>query len=242
MEQKTIPIQEHKLKIIKIVDEAPEVKTFRVGILKETEIDFYPGQFFMVRFPDDSKLQRAYSIASSPENKEYMDITIELAGEFTTKLFKSKVNDELIFKGPFGKFHFTEAIKNDLILINGGCGISASMSIIRYCTDKKLQNKINLIYSVKTPADIIYNEELKKIKEQNKNFNYIVTITRSKPEHNWQGRTGRIDGQLLKQNIDNFEENLYFICGPLEFVKGTIEKLESLGVTKEQIKTDVWGE
>ena len=170
-----------------------------------------------------------------------MDLTIELLGEFTTKLFKSKVNDYLIFKGPFGKFHFTEDMKNDLILISGGCGVSAMMCITRYCTDKKLQNKITLIYSARTPVDIIYNEDLKKIKEQNPNFNYTVTITRPKPEHNWTGRTGRINEELLKQNIGNIENSLYFLCGPVEFVKNAIAMLESLSIKKEQIRTDVWG-
>jgi NAD(P)H-flavin reductase len=232
-------IQEHKLKIIEIIDETPNVKTFRVQTPKE--INFLPSQFFMVRFEDNPKLQRAYSISSTPLQKDYMDITVTLVGEFTKKLFKSKVNDYLIFKGPFGKSHFTEDMKNDLVLISGGCGIAPLMGIIRYCNEKKLQNRINLIYSVKTPSDIVYNQEFKKIKKENPNFNYLVTITRPKPEHNWTGRTGRIEINLLKENINNVENSLYFLCGPAEFVKSTIAMLESLGAKREQIKTDVWG-
>ncbi|MFH0868263.1 MAG: FAD-binding oxidoreductase [Candidatus Woesearchaeota archaeon] len=232
-------VQEYNLKIIKIIDEAPSVKTFRVQTPKE--ISFLPSQFFMVRFEGNPKLQRAYSISSTPLQKDYMDITVALVGEFTKKLWKAKTNDYLIFKGPFGKSHFTEDMKNDLVLISGGCGISPLMGIIRYCTEKKLQNKINLIYSARTPADVVYNEEFKKIREENRNFNYIVTITRPNPEHNWTGRTGRIDTSLLKENINNVENSLYFLCGPAEFVKSTISILESLGAKKEQIKTDVWG-
>ncbi len=232
-------ISEHKLKIIKIIDETPDVKTFRVE--RPEELDFLPSQFFMVRFEDNPKLQRAYSISSTPSQKDYMDITVALVREFTTKLFKTKVGDYLIFKGPFGKVHFTEDMKNDLVLISGGCGISPLMGIIRYCSEKKLPNKTNLIYSVRTPEGIVFNEELKKIKEENPNFNYTVTITRPKPEHNWTGRTGRIDTNLLKENINNVENSLYFLCGPVEFVKSTIAMLESLGAKKEQIKTDVWG-
>ena len=74
-------IQEHKLKIIKIIDETPDVKTFRVQTPKE--ISFLPSQFFMVRFEDNPKLQRAYSISSTPLQKDYMDITVALVGKFT---------------------------------------------------------------------------------------------------------------------------------------------------------------
>jgi len=234
-------IQEYKLKIIKIIDEAPNVKTFRVETPNGTEIKFFPSQFFMVRFPDEPKLQRAYSISSSPTQKNYMDITLNLVGQFTTKLFKAKAGDYLIFKGPLGKFHFTEEMKNDLVLISGGCGIAPLMSLVRYCADKKLQNRIKLIYSAKTPADIVYNKEFKKLKAENPNFNYILTITRPKPEHNWQGRTGRIDSNLLKDSIDNIEDSLYYLCGPVEFVKSVIAMLETLGAKKEHINTDVWG-
>lgn len=231
--------QEFKLKIIKIIDEGPDVKTFRVA--NQEKIDFFPGQFFMVRFEDDIKLQRAYSIASSP-TQNYLDITMNLVGQFTKKLWQKNVEDYLIFKGPFGKFYFNKDMKNDLILIGGGLGISPLMGITRYCNDNSLKNKINLIYSVRTPSDIVYDEEIKKIKEQNPNFNYTITITRPQPEQNWQGKTGRIDSNLLKENIDNVENSLYFLCGPLEFVKSNIAMLENLGATKEQIKTDIWGE
>ncbi|MBI2651511.1 hypothetical protein HYX01_03505 [Candidatus Woesearchaeota archaeon] len=240
MEQPIQKIEEHKLKIIEIIDEALNVKTFRLQMAENVKISFFPGQFFMVRFEDAPKMQRAYSIASSPE-KNHLDITMNLVGEFTNRLFKANVGDYLIFKGPYGKFYFNEQIKNDITLIGGGLGITPLMSLIRYCNDKKLPNSLNLIYSVKTSQDIIYYNEIKKIKGQNKNFNYAITITRPNAEDKWDGMTGRINLELLKQNTKNIEKSLYYICGPLDFVKSMIAMLESLNVKKGQIKTDIWG-
>lgn len=238
--QQPIPLQEHKLKLIKIIDESPEVKTFRVEV-PQKNISFYSGQFFMVRFEGSKTLQRAYSIASSPEQKGHLDITMNLVAEFTNKLWKAKIGDYLIFKGPFGKFYFSEEMKNNLVLIGGGLGITPLMSIIRHCTDKKLQNKISLLYSARTPADIVYYNEIKSQKNQNPNLNYAITITRPLPEHKWQGKTGRIGISLLKESIESIEGSLYFLCGPLDFVKSIISMLESLGVKREQIKADIWG-
>ena len=238
--QQAIPIQEHKLKLIKIIGESPDVKTFRVEV-PQKNISFYSGQFFMVRFEDSKTLQRAYSIASSPEQKSYLDITMNLVAEFTNKLWKAKIGDYLIFKGPFGKFYFHKEMKNNLVLIGGGLGITPLMSIIRHCTDKKLQNKIDLLYSARTPSDIIYHGEIKRQKVQNPNFNYAITITRPLPEHKWKGKTGRIDIALLKESIEYIENSSYFLCGPLDFVKSIIAMLESLGVKREQIKADIWG-
>ena len=237
--QQPIPIQEYKLKIIEIIDETPDIKTFRV---ENDNIPFYPGQFFMVRFEDSEAFKRAYSIASSPTQKHYIDITMNLVGEFTKKLWQAKVGNYLLFKGPYGKFYFDEAMSSDLILIGGGLGITPLISIIRHCNDKGLNNKIQLIYSVRTPRDIIYTEEIKKLKGQNPNFNYTITITRPDDKTIWTGKTGRIDIDLLKSSIGNVENSLYFLCGPISFVKSAIEMLESLGAKKEQIKTDIWGE
>lgn len=238
--QQPIPVQEHKLKIIEIIGEAPDVKTFRVEV-PQKNISFYSGQFFMVRFEDSKTFQRAYSIASSPEQNSYLDITMNLVAEFTRKLWKSSIGDYLIFKGPYGKFYFSEEMKNNLVLIGGGLGITPLMSIIRHCTDKRLANKIKLLYSVRTPFDIVYNDEIKQQKSKNPNFDYEITITRPKAEHNWKEKTGRINLELLKCSIDNVENSLYFLCGPLGFVKSVISMLEGLGAKREQIKTDIWG-
>ena len=137
---------------------------------------------------------------------------------------------------------YDENMKQDLVLIGGGLGISPLRGIIRYCHNKKLQNRINLLYSVKAPEDVVYKDELDKFNDSNFNFDCIVTVTRPKPEDNWDKRTGRIDKELLKQNIKEVPNTLFFICGPLVFTKSIISMLEELGVKKEQIKTDIWGE
>lgn len=236
-------IKEHALRILEIVQETPSVKVFRFELPERIGIDFYPGQFFMVSFADDAEIKtpRAYSIASSPLNKKYLEIALNKVGAFTTKLFQMKNGDMLKFKGPYGKFYFNEEIRNDLVLIAGGTGITPLISIIRYCSDKKLSNKIKFIYSVRTSQEIIYKKELEQIKKSNSNFEYTVTITRAEGYDGWQGSKGRIDLGLLKESIGDAGKNIYFLCGPKEFVHSIIGMLQSFGVGKEKIKTDVWG-
>mgnify|MGYP001576067985 CR=1 FL=1 len=236
-------VNEYTLKISKIIDETLSVKVFRAEIPADTNINFYPGQFFMVSFVDEPeiKVSRAYSVSSSPTNKEYIEIALDKVGVFTTRLFQKKEGDLLRFKGPYGKFYFSEEMKNNLVLIAGGTGLTPLMGIIRYCNDKKLNNKIKLIYSVKTPSDIIFRKELGYIKNSNKNFDYVVTVTRAEEDAAWKGERGRIGFMLLEDNIENMAESLFFLCGANEFVHTIIRLLESMGVKKEQIKTDIWG-
>ena len=236
-------VREHLLKISKIKDETPTVKSFKVELPEELKIEFYPGQFFMVSFPNDSeiKLGRAYSISSSPEQKQYLEIALNEVATFTKKMFNLRQGDFLKFKGPYGKFYFNEEMKNNLVLIAGGTGITPLISIIRYSTDKSIPNNIKLFYSVKNPDEIIFHEEIKNLKQKNPNFEYFITITRAEDHHVWDGRRGRIEQTLLKENIENILDIIYFLCGSKEFVDNIISMLTSSGVKREQIKTDVWG-
>ena len=235
-------VNEYKLKIIKITDEAHDTKTFRAEVPENAGIDFLPGQFFMVRFDGNEILKRAYSIASSPTDKGFLDITMNLVGEFTKKLWQCKTGDYLIFIGPYGKFYFDENMKENLVLIGGGLGITPLRSIIRYCNHKKLPNKINLIYSARRPDAIVYKEELENFKKKNPKYDFVFTITRLQPEHKWNGRAGRIDEELLSGNIEDVNNTSFFVCGPLQFVRDARAMLERLGAKKEQIKADIWGE
>jgi len=234
-------VMEHTLKIGAILHEAPNVKTFRMHLPAHFPMNFFPGQFYMVRFPDD-KMHRAYSIASSPTDIGFLDITLDKVGVFTTRLFEAKVGDELVFKGPYGKFYFSDAMKNDLVLIGGGLGITPLRSILRYCKDKHLKNKINLIYSVKAPHEIVYLKELESYKNQMHQYHFLPTVTRLQDGMQWPGRIGRVDEIMLKENVFKINQDLFFMCGPLSFVKSVREMLYAMGVMKEQIKTDIWGE
>jgi|SRR3989338_279426 len=238
------PVKEYNLKLLKVIQETPDVMAFRFEYPKDRDFNFYPGQFMMVSFINDPQIKysRAYSIASSPETKKYIEFALDKVAKFTEKMFSLKGGEVLKLKGPYGKFYFDESIKNNLLLVAGGTGITPLMGIIRYSADKKLSNRITLLYSVKEPELIVYRKEIESLKNRNRNFNYSVTITRpEESSEEWNGRTGRIDADFLKENIENAKETICFLCGPNEFVKSVIAMLESLGVSKEQIRTDVWG-
>ncbi|HLD87108.1 MAG TPA: FAD-binding oxidoreductase, partial [Candidatus Nanoarchaeia archaeon] len=216
----------------------------RVEYPKGSGLAYLPGQFFMVSLVDHPQIRvsRAYSVASSPLNTDYIEIGFDKVGVLTTKLFDMKVGDSLKFKGPYGKFFFDPSYKGDVVLIGAGTGITPLMSIIRYCTDKGSKNPITLLYSARTPESIIYRKEFDGHRDKNPHFGYTVTLTRpEESQEPWNGKTGRIDESLLKSSIKNPNSCVVFICGAKEFVFSIIAMLEGIGIKKEQIKTDVWG-
>ncbi len=238
-----LPVIEFTAKILEIVQETPQVKLFRFAYPANPQFTFYPGQFIMLYFSHEPQITygRAYSLASSPENKKYFEIGLDKVAAFTAKMFSLSGGETMNVKGPYGKFYFHDGITQDIVLIGGGTGITPLMAIARYCADKNLSNNLTLLYSVRSPELIIYKNELQKLAQQNDKFSYTVTVSRPQEDSAWNGRNGRIDLRLLHEKITAPAEKIYFLCGPKEFVNSVIEMLFLMGVTRTQIKTDVWG-
>ena len=101
--QQAQQVKEMILKLSEIADETPTVKSFKAELPEGTGVDFYPGQFFMVSFPGDAEIKtaRAYSVASSPMEKKYLEIALNKIGPFTTKMFQLKPGDLLFWTGTY---------------------------------------------------------------------------------------------------------------------------------------------
>lgn len=219
------------LKIIKIIQETPDTKTLRLEI---EDFRFLPGQFIMLESNIKGRTEkRAYSISSSPSQKNYIEITVKKVKNGLVSAYIHKLNEGnyVEIKGPYGHFIFNENKKNH-IFIAAGCGIAPLMSMIRYILDKKFDMNIVLIYSEKSYKYIIYRKELENL-QKNKNFRYIFTLTR---DELWKGHKGRITQDLIRNNIKN--DPLFYISGPIKMVDAVNEMLKNLNIKKEKIKIE----
>ncbi|MBS3137017.1 oxidoreductase [Candidatus Woesearchaeota archaeon] len=238
------------LTVTEVITETHDTKTLRFGFSKDKRIDFIPGQFIMLAIPTEKDgkktiVNRSYSVASSP-TKDYLDLTIkEVPDGFTSKqLQNTEVGEEFEFSGPYGNFVFNEKKMQKIVLIGSGSGISALHSIIQYIQDKELDTRATLIYSNKTPDDIIYKKELLEMNDDMPNFNLFLTITRPEEMENfrqWTGHTGRIDTAFLQQCVKDIKIPYFFLCGSSDFVKSMQTLLLELKVNKEKIKKEVYG-
>jgi ferredoxin-NADP reductase len=230
------------LKVIKVIQETADTKTLRLSAGKP--LDFRPGQFLMLSKKAGSDiLSRAYSISSSPTVKDYVDVTFKLypEGKFSPLLYKLKEGDKIDGIGPMGEFVIDEKDK-DVVFIAGGTGITPFMCAMRYATEKRLGNKMMLIYSTRTPEEIPFRKELFALPEKNKNIRIVVTVTRPETsKEKWAGPTGRIDIALLQKHLKDMKKPVYYLCGPPAMVEATKQLLTSAGVKEGKIKAERWG-
>ena len=222
------------------------MKTFRLESGSPLPFEFFPGQFIVLSFeifnPSKGRMvhkNRAFSISSSPTEKNYLEITVKKTGRVSTFMHETlKEGNFLAIKNRSGEFYFQEGMAQELVLISGGTGIAPLMSMIRYIAQRKLLVKITLFHSNKTPEDIIFQKELQNLESRNALLRCVHTITR--PEgYNWQGPTGRINQALLEQNISN-KQALFYICGPKAMIQTCVEHLKGLGVDPSYIKLEKW--
>ncbi|MEM5814713.1 MAG: FAD-binding oxidoreductase [Candidatus Aenigmatarchaeota archaeon] len=239
-------------RILEIRSETHDTKIFRLEA--PPDFEFFPGQFIMLKVNIDEKRgfkiaggkpsiqTRAYSIASSPTQMGTIDLLIKKRENgFVSAYLNDFANagDKVTFSGPYGKFYFREGMAKHIVLLSAGCGISALMSMARYVADKKMDTRVTIVQSSRTPDDILFRKELEEMK--NKGLaNVVITLTRTKPEHGWKGHTGRITADLIKENVKDIEEAVFFICGMPEFSEQMTAMLRGLGVASERIRTERW--
>lgn len=224
--------------------ETHNTRTLRFDF-RDEPIDFLPGQFIMThdRFRGhDKPVKRAYSIASSPLQKDFVDITVkrEVPGLMSIHLTEIPVGYEIEVTGPQGKYQYDASRGKKVLLLGAGSGITPLHSIARYVLDGGMPGaEVMLFYSVKTPRDIIYEKLWPEMVARHDNFRFFLTITRAKPEQ-WAGRHGRITADWVRQEVGDVADAVAYICGPGPMVASMEQVCRELAIPDERINTEKW--
>lgn len=236
-----------QLRVGSVVAEAPGVKTFRLLPSSNDRllpIQFVPGQFLNVAFSiGGARMNRSYSISSSPNQREYLDLTIkrEPRGAVSRHIVDLiTVGDLIEASGPVGKFTFSGTEAQSIVLIAAGVGITPMVSITRYLTERSWPGDIFFIYTCRTPADFILGAEIDALARQNPRLHVAVTITKAEGT-GWKGLRGRITKELLTQTVPNIITRRIHVCGPPAMMEATKAILAQLGVPPEQVKSEQFG-
>jgi ferredoxin-NADP reductase len=115
------------------------------------------------------------------------------------------------------------------------------MSMIRHRAAVGAQNPAALLYSSRTFEDIIYYDELEKLRARQSGPQVFHTITRSQPV-GWKGYARRIDQEMLNEVAQPLGKSVQiFICGPTLLVESVANSLVKIGIDSHQIRTERFG-
>ncbi|MBC8094546.1 MAG: hypothetical protein H7Y43_01920 [Akkermansiaceae bacterium] len=222
--------------------EVSDTKTIRLAWPGGYDMDFKTGQFVTCYWPDEPNYKRAYSLSSCALDRGFYEFTVRRDGKMGTRIVDwIKAGQRMMVLPPAGKFLPVYEPNKHLICIAGGSGVTPFRAFVREATRRQLETKITVLYSVRTTNDVIFNEEFRRLEQENPNFKFKVTCTRLAPQDPWTGRRGRIDPAWLREHVGDLENTVFYACGPnalVEFAEGIVFEL---GATKLQMKTEKWG-
>ncbi len=153
-----------------VKEETPHVKTLTLALPEWTP--HRAGQHYDVRLtaPDGYQAQRSYSVVSQPERVGVIELTVErLAdGEVSPYLCDVLVpDDRLEVRGPIGGYFVWEAgMGGPLLLVAGGSGVVPLMAIVRHRRAVGSSVPACLLYSVRSPDEVIFAGELDRLMAQ----------------------------------------------------------------------------
>ena len=228
-----------------IQQETPKAKTFTLVL--PNWFQHKPGQHYDVRLTasDGYQAQRSYSIASEPERRGEIDLTVEWIedGEVSSYMHEVlTVGDRIEVRGPIGGYFVWEAnVGGPLLLIAGGSGIVPLMSMIRHRSAVGSTIPVRLLYSSRTPEDVIYYDELMKLQNSKGRLEIFHTFTRQTPP-GWTGYSRRIDSQMLAEVAGPLGSKAQaYVCGPTLLVEAVANGLLQQGLAPNQIRTERFG-
>lgn len=230
---------EFETEVLEIIQRTHDTKGFRFKI--KEGVDFKPGQFFLVGINiGETERTKHFSFSNSPTEKGYVEFTKRITeSEYSKALEKLKIGDWARLKMPYGSFTFTGEYEK-IAFLSGGIGITPIRSICKFATDKRLSTDIVLIYGNNKEEDIIFRQDFDKMSSVNKNMRVVYTLTSPEiDKQKWTGRTGYIDEKMIKEEIADYKDRIFYLCGPPKMVGSLTDTLKNkLGVDEDRVRTE----
>jgi ferredoxin-NADP reductase/DMSO/TMAO reductase YedYZ heme-binding membrane subunit len=235
-----------KLVVARTFDETADVRTFRLAPMGGGVLPFFyrPGQYLNIGLTiDGERVNRSYTIASSPTRSEYCELTVKKAdGGYASHHLHERftVGSVLDVSAPAGRFVFEGEGADKVLLIGGGVGITPVMSILRALTDRSWPGRIELVIAARSANDIVYREELDYLVKRFPNLVVTVTLSREPKDSVWRGERGQIGRELLARVLRDPRSTPVYLCGPAAMMGAVRAMLLEMGVAESGVHVEAF--
>jgi glycine betaine catabolism B len=228
-----------------IINETAKTKTFvfvgKIPVL----FSYQPGQFVILNLEiDGQKIQRPYSISSSPSRPHTLEITVKrVDGGLVSNWLHDhlKIGAKIGLSGCYGDFTCGLKPTSKLLLISAGSGITPMMSMSRWLLETGVDTDITFIHSASSPDEIIFRQELEMMAMRYQNFHLAVTVTNKQAGQNWLGYGGRLNQAMLQLIVPDLQSRTAYVCGADGFMAAVKTQLQNLGLPMENYYEESFG-
>jgi len=205
---------------------------------------YTPGQYMEWTLPHDGTDSRGnrryFTLASSPTEP---DIRIgvkfyERSSSYKQALLEVTRQTPIVAAQIAGDFVLPKNPKQKLAFIAGGIGVTPYRSMIKYLLDKHEARTITMLYSARTSADFAYEDVFEEAREEIGIKTVYVVTKKDEAVPGTYGQQGRINAQMIKEEIPDYQERLFYISGTQAMVTAMQATLKDMGVPSHQVKVD----
>lgn len=224
------------------IQQTPDVYDFVFTV--DRPVKFIPGQYLEWTLghdkPDNRGNRRYFTIASSPTEPEIMMGVkfYDKASSFKQQLLA--MNEDTIISASqlAGDFTLPKNAQEKSVFIAGGIGVTPFRSMIKYLLDTKQPRDIVMFYSNRTASDIAYKDIFDQaVKDLKIKVVYTLSEASDVPA-NWRGQVGKIDATMIKAEVPDYLERIFYLSGPRSMVDAFKKVLLDMGVSRKKIRTD----
>lgn len=229
----------------------------------QEKFTFKQGQYVTIRRHfNGQELRRAYSMSSSPlEQRLVFTVKKVPDGKMSGWLHDQlKPGDSLEIAAPEGRFYnrLDPDKRRNYFLFAAGSGITPLMSTIKTVLETEPMSALFLLYGNRDEENIIFRDALDELSTRYEGQLFVEYVL-SKPHkersggflgmfkkttHNWHGKTGRIDHQLVTRFLEEYPAQvadadcLYYLCGPGNMADVVQAALLGRGIDPKQIHAE----
>ena len=216
-----------------VTQETADVRSFHFATEHPGQFRFEAGQFLTLELPIDGEtVFRCYTISSPPTRPETVSITTKRVpgGPGSNWLHDNlRPGMGLRASGPSGVFVLPHARSARLLFLSGGSGVTPTMSMVRTLFDRAEDRDVVFVHSARTPADIIFREELALMARRLPRLRVAHVVEGTGGEPGWPGLVGRLDLRTLGLLAPDLLEREVLCCGPAPYMAAVRASLGQAG-------------
>ncbi len=204
---------------------------------------FLPGQFLSLLLPvDGAVLTRPYSIASSPEANELLEICLNEVpgGRGSHYLCSLEPGARINFTGPWGTFTLDQPPPAECIFLADGTGIAPIRPMIRRVLESAPSLPVHLVYRAEDEGHLLYRNELVSWTRQHPRFVFEPMLPPS--TDGWRGLRGtlleQVEARYVKGDADRGRH--FYICGVGPVVTQLRDLLRGAGYQRRAVQYEKW--
>lgn len=215
------------------LDLRPErpVPRFRAGQFLHLALDPYDPSGF---WPES----RAFSIASSPAQRDVVRITYAVHGRFTARMENDLVEGRQVWiKMPYGDF-VVDSHAN-VVLFAGGTGITAFTAFLEDVSPTS-RHAVTLAYGARTHRLLIYRDVVERCAARVPSLDVSYFV-----EHDGAGNheaviPGMVSVAAVWPRLCRPFDRTYYISGPPPMLRSISDDLRARTISPESIHIDAW--